>query len=388
MTVDHRCRAPLRLLVVALLAIASGCSKPTEETVESETVVTVKTVPAALGTIRGIVHATGIVNPAPGADLVVVAPEAARIAEVPRAAGDRVRRGDLLVRFEIPTAAAEVQRQQAEVARAQATLDTAIAAQTRARELFERGVAARKEVEDAGRAVADANAAQAQARASLASSQTIAQRAVVRATFDGLVAKRLHNPGDLVEPAAGDPVLRVIDPSRLEVVASVPLADASRVELGAPAHLVAPAGGAEAGLKVISRPAAVEPGTATIPIRLGFASAVDIPVGTPVQVDIDAELHRGVVLVPAVAIVREGEDAGVFVAVAGKAKRRAVQIGITDGTNVEIRSGVNAGEMVIVDGQAGLPDDATIKVGGESDDAKEKEKEPARGGEPARGAPQ
>jgi len=95
------------------------------------------------------------------------------------------------------------------------------------------------------------------------------------------------------------------------------------------------------------------------------------------------------VLVPAVAIVREGEDAGVFVAVAGKAKRRAVQIGITDGTNVEIRSGVNAGEMVIVDGQAGLPDDATIKVGGETDDAKEKEKEkePARGGEPARGAP-
>jgi RND family efflux transporter MFP subunit len=384
MTAGIRCRPILAALAVTVLAVWSGCGKRTEEEVESETVVSVKTVAAALGTIRGVVHATGIVNPAPGADLVVVAPEAARIAEVPRATGDRVRRGDLLVRFEIPTSAAEVERQQAEAARAQAALDNANAAQARARELFERGVAARKEVEDASRGVADANAALAQARASLAASQVIARRAVVRATFDGLVAKRLHNPGDLVEPSAGDPVLRVIDPSRLEVVASVPLADASRVELGAPAHLApAPAGAAEIGLKVISRPAAVEAGTATIPIRLGFAGTADIAVGTPVQVDIDAELHKGVVLVPAVAIVREGEDAAVFVATGAKAKRRAVEIGLTDGSNVEIRSGVNAGEMVIVDGQAGLPDDAAIAVAGESGGAKE----PAHGKAPARGAP-
>ena len=367
----------------AVLALWPGCARHAAEEVESETVVAVKTAPAALGTIRGMVHATGLVNPAPGADLVVVAPEAARIAEVPRAAGDRVRRGDLLVRFEIPTAAAEVERQQAEVRRAQATVDSANATLTRARELFERGVAARKEVEDATRGVADASAALAQARASLASSQTLANRSVVRATFDGLVAKRSHNPGDLVEPSAGDPVLRVIDPTRLEVVASVPLADASRIEVGAPARLSPAAGGsAEVTLKVISRPAAVDAGTATIPVRLGFVGAPELPVGAPVQVDIDAELHHGVVLVPAVAIVREGDEAAVFVASGTKAKRRPVQMGLNDGTSVEIRSGVSAGDQVIVDGQAGLPDDATIKVGGEPPD----EKEPGRGAAP-KGSP-
>jgi len=366
------------IAAAAILVCAPGCARHAAEEVESETPVTVKIAPAALGTIRGVVHATGIVNPAPGADLVVVAPEAARIAEVPLAAGDRVRRGDLLVRFDIPTAAAEVERQEAEVGRAQAAVDNAGAALTRARELFERGVAARKEVEDATRGVADAGAALAQARASLASSQALARRAVVRATFDGLVAKRSHNPGDLVEPSAGDPVLRVIDPSRLEIVAAVPLADAPRIEVGAAARLSpGPPGSAEAALKVISRPAAVEAGTATIPVRLGFTGAADLPVGAPVQVDIDAELHRGVVLVPVVAIVREGEDAAVFVANGTKAKRRPVQIGLNDGTSVEIRSGINAGDQVIVDGQAGLPDDAAIKVEGEP--AGEKEKEPARG---------
>ena len=67
----------------------------------------------------------------------------------------------------------------------------------------------------------------------------MAGRATVRATFDGIVARRMHNPGDLVEATASDPVLRVIDPRRLEVVAAVPLADAPRVEVGAPAHLTA-----------------------------------------------------------------------------------------------------------------------------------------------------
>ena len=48
-----------------------------------------------------------------------------------------------------------------------------------------------------------------------------------------MIAKRFHNPGDFVEPTASDPVLRVIDPRRLEVVASVPLSESPRVVLGA-----------------------------------------------------------------------------------------------------------------------------------------------------------
>jgi len=365
----------LRGMAVALaLAIGSGlagCRKPATEEVESETAVAVKTEAAATGDIRGVVRATGTVTPAPGADLVVVAPEAARVAEVPHAVGDRVRRGDVLVRFEIPSSAAEVQKQQAEVTRAQATVENAKAARTRAGELFERGVAARKEVEDATRAVADAEAALTQARAALAASQTLAARSVVRATFDGLVAKRLHNPGDLVEPSASDPVLRVIDPRHLEVVAAVPLADAPRVRVGAAGRLPETQTMPGIALQVISRPAAVEPGTATVPVRLSIAGDSNIPAGTPVEIDIDAEVHKAVVLVPAVAIVREGEEEAVFVASEGKAHRRVVKTGLSDGTHAEIASGIKAGEMVIVDGQAGLPDGAAITLAGEGDKDKE-----------------
>src|SRR6185503_14146662 len=112
--------ATLRVLVVLLTAgFALSCSSEAPEEVESDTVVPVMTQPASLGTIRAVIHATGLVTPAPGADLVIVAPEPGRIAEMPKAEGDRVRRGDLLVRFEIPSAGAEAARQAAEVTRAQ-----------------------------------------------------------------------------------------------------------------------------------------------------------------------------------------------------------------------------------------------------------------------------
>jgi RND family efflux transporter MFP subunit len=368
-------RAFARIGVLFACAAIAACSTQTAEEIDSQTEVPVKVTPATTGSIRGAVIATGVVRPAPGADLVVIAPEPSRIAEIPHAEGDRVRTGDVLVRFEIPSTAADVQRQVAEVQRAQAALANAKANQMRAHDLFDRGIAARKEVEEADRAVADAEAGLAQAEASREAANLVAARAVVRATFDGVIAKRFHNPGDLVEAAASDPVLRVIDPRRLEVIASVPLADSSRIVVGASARLAAvPAGSPDVRLRVVSRPTAVEQGTATVPVRLAFSGATNVVAGTPVQIDIDAEQHTNVVLIPASALVREGDETAVFVAAGDKAHRRLVQTGLTDGMHAEIITGIKAGEMVIVDGQAGLPDDAkiTIDTGEAADDKTDK----------------
>lgn len=362
-------RSPIVRMMLCLYVASAGaaCATRSAEEVETATAVTVKTANAERGAIRGVVHATGVVSPAPGAELVVIAPEAARIEEITHAAGERVKRGDLLVRFEIPASAAEVQKEEAEVARAEAGLANAKTAQTRARELFDRGVAARKEVEEANRAVADAQAAVAQAQAALKAAQTVERRATVRATFDGVVAKRAHNPGDLVEAAASDPVLRVVDPDRLEIIAAVPLSDAPRVQVGAPARIVsAPTGASDVELTVKSAPTAVEPGTATVPVRLGFGRSISIPVGTPVQIDIAAQEHRDVVIVPTSAVVREGDQTAVFVVSDGKAHQVLVEIGLTDKANVEIVSGVAAGDPVIVEGQAGLPDGAPVTIAGPS----------------------
>jgi RND family efflux transporter MFP subunit len=351
----------LAILGVTMFFVA--CQRDAPEEVESETVVPVTAMPADTGSITAEARATGIVAPAPGAELLVIAPEPARIVDMPKAEGDTVKRGDILVRFEIPSTAAEVSKQEAETKRAQARIDNARAALARAKDLFDRGVAARKEVEDATKELADAEADLAAAQAATVAAGAIAARSVVRATFDGIVAKRSHNPGDLVEATASDAVLRVVDPRRVEVIASVPIADALGIRVDAPARIVdASSSAGDDSLKVVARPAAVQSGTATVAVRLSFAKSTRYPVGAPVQVAIETDTHKNAVLVPASAVVREGEETAVFVVENQMAKRREVKTGFENNDHVEILSGVTTGEMVITSGQNGLPDGATVTL--------------------------
>jgi RND family efflux transporter MFP subunit len=318
--------------------------------------------PAVIKTIHGSIVATGVITPAPGADLIVTAPEAARIAEMPRAEGDRVKKGDLLVRFDIPTMSAALTQSRAEVTQAKARVELARASAERLAGLFERGVAARKDVEDARRELADAEAALAHAESATATASSLASRTAVHAPFAGVVARRWHNPGAMVQPGTGDPILRVVDPRRLEAVAAVAIADLPRIAVGRQARVMAPGVDAE-DAAVASLPAAVEPSSATANVRLSFGHLTRLTAGTPVQVEIYTDEHPDVVVVPTAAIVREGDQTVVIVAGSdGKAHRKHVVPGLSSGGEVEIRSGLAAGDPVIVKGQDALPDDAVITI--------------------------
>ena len=70
----------------------------------------------------------GVIAAAPGADWTIIAPDAGRIAELPKAEGDAVKTGDLLVRFEVPAIANEIAARKADVTQAGARLEAAKAA--------------------------------------------------------------------------------------------------------------------------------------------------------------------------------------------------------------------------------------------------------------------
>lgn len=349
--------------LICLALASSACHQPATEEVETNATVPVAVVAAKTDTLRSTVSVSGTVAPAPGADLTIVAPEAARIADMPKAEGDAVRVGDVLVRFEIPTLPADLAAKEAAVGQATARVDAAKANLARLSGLVEKGVAAPREVEEARRAQAEAEAELEQARSAVVSARALAGRATVRATFPGVVAKRWHNPGDIVEPAASDPVLRVVNPSRLEVVAAVPVADLSRVVPGHRADVQAPGSETAEPARVLMRPAQVDPASASANVRLSFANPTHLAVGTTVQVRIVTDERPNVLVVPAAAIVRDGDET--FVMVAGsdnKAHKHPVVLGLTTPELVEIRSGVAAGDLVIVRGQDGLPDGGAITV--------------------------
>jgi RND family efflux transporter MFP subunit len=359
---DYRARFCVAL--TSALAGIAGCHHDAPEQTPTETAVAVVVEAARTGSVREVIAASGVVTASPGGELVVTAPEAARIVELPKAEGDRVRAGDLLVRFEIPSLAAAVGAGRAAIEQAQARVENAKAAAARVAGLYERGVAARKEVEDAERELREAIAALAQAQSASVAANTLASRTIVRARFDGIVAKRWHNPGDLVEPGPADPILRVIDPSHLEVAAAVPVGALSRIAAGSPARIIDPGGGEPVNASVIARPAAVETGSVTATVRLRPASPARLTAGMSVQVEILGPEHAGVVIVPPAAIVRDGETTSVMtVGPDSKAHRNEVELGIVSPDAVEIRKGIKAGDRVIVRGQNGLPDDATVTIG-------------------------
>ena len=350
-----------RLAVGAALLIAGGCSKPTVEHVETTAAVTVKTLTVTAAPLEGVVAASGIVSAAPGADWVITAPEPARIVEMPKAEGDRVKPGDLLVRFEIPARGAEVAQRRAELEQARARVENAQASVTRLTTLVEHGVAAQKELEDARQTLAEARAALAQADAGTQTAAALAARSVVRATFPGVIARRGHNPGDMVEATSADVILRVVDPAKLQVVASVPIPDLARVHVGKAVRVLVPGAEAPEAGKVLTRPAAVDPTGVAAEVRIAFDAATALAVGTPVRVEIVAEQRPAALAVPIEAILREDEDSFVMVAGAdNKAQKRKVTIGLTTPKRAEITSGLKPGEAVIVQGQQGLPDGAAI----------------------------
>jgi RND family efflux transporter MFP subunit len=349
---------------IGILCVVSACHHNAPEETETESPVLVQVEQARSGPVREVMSATGMVTAAPGAELVVTAPEAARIVELPKAEGDRVHAGDLLVRFDIPSLTAGAASGRAGIEQAQARVENAKAAATRLQGLFERGVAARKEVEDAERELREATAALAQAQSASGAANALADRTVVRATFAGVVAKRFHNPGDMVEPGQTEPILRVVDPSRLEITAAVPVAALARIASNSPAHVTVPGSDEPIDAVVVARPAAVDPGSVTASVRLRPSSVAGLTVGVAVGVEILGPEHTATVLVPPAAIVRDGEATVVMtVGADSKAHRNEVEVGVVNPDVAEIKKGIKAGDKVIVRGQNGLPDGAGVTIG-------------------------
>jgi len=348
---------------IVITAAVTACGHKAVEDVQTEAAPVVQTTTVAPRTFEATVSASGVVSAAPGADWTITAPEAARIVEIPKAEGDRVKPGDLLVRFEIPSLSTDLAQRESEVRQAQAHVSNAQASVNRLTTLVQHGVAAQKELEDAERDLSEAQATLAQAESARQNASVLASRTVVRARFAGVVAKRAHNPGDMVDASASDVILRIIDPSRLQVVASVAIADLARVKAGQAARITVPGADEPQSGKVLTRPAAVDPNGVAADVRIAFEQQTSLPAGTPVRVDIVTDEHPNALAVPADAVLHE--DEATFVMVAGsdnKAHKRKVTTGLSTAKEVEITAGLQAGDAVIVQGQQGLPDGAAISI--------------------------
>jgi membrane fusion protein (multidrug efflux system) len=348
--------------VLLLVGAAAACKRATPRNSEIENIVPVAVEPVQLGTIRGVVSATGQVTVVPGAEVALVAPQTARIAEITKNVGDPVKSGDVLVRFEFPSLHVESIARAATVRAAELRVKNAKGIQDRVHGLIDRGAASRMEADAADREVDEAEIELAAARATQSATDTQGQNTMMRAPFEGVVSQRLHQPGDTVGTSEIDAILKILDTKQVQVTATVAASDVKRFVVGASAHAMAEGAPTPELLRVMARPDA-ERGSTTVAVTLAFEKPTALRPGTQVGVEIAAEQRSNVPLVPAIAVVREpNNSSAVFVARGDVAERRPITTGLVDTEHVEVVSGVKAGELIITQGLSNLRDGTTITV--------------------------
>ena len=317
---------------------------------------------ARVENMRDVINASGMVVPASVADWTVFAPESGQVAELPKREGDVVAQDDVIVRFSIASIAQLVTARELALSDATRRLDRAQDEALKISSLFEKGLTARITYDAARAEVTSAESALMQATADLAATRPHQERATVRARFPGKIVKIWHPEGDFVTGGPTDPVLRVVDPTRVQVAVQLPVAQLARLQPGQTATITAIGGVTEIGT-VAQRSSGSDGTAATAEARLSFVNPTTLTVDMVVSTEILIDQRANAIVVPAAAVRRD--ELGAYVMIAGddqRARRRDVRAGLVTRDLIQITSGIVEGERVIVSGFDQLSDGVAIMV--------------------------
>ena len=351
-------RVPARLVVsglgLCLTLLTAACHKQ-DNGVQATSAQAVSVVPAQMQTLSRSVPASGPVAAWEDMQLGVEL-SGLRVTQLLVDVGQQVQKGELLLALDHRSLDSDLAQANANVQQAQAGAELARSKYTRGQSLVEGHYISASNLDEL-------RAARAQAEAQLGTARAVRDTAALRRSYAelrapdaGLISKRLVQPGQVV--AAGSELLRLIRQNRLEWRADLPEAQLAQVRVGQDVILD--------GSGVHGRVRAVTPGVDSS-TRTGTAY-VDLP--QPKQVQPGAYVQGRILIgrgaglvVPISAVLRRDGHAYVFVVRDGKhATRVRVEPGSSDGGQVEIHSGLKAGEQVVSAGAGFLSDGDLIRI--------------------------
>lgn len=300
--------------------------------------------PAASGELDVAIPASATVEATPDAGAVLTARAAGTITRILKRIGDPVRAGETVALVESRDASAIT----ADRSAASTRVTLASRQLARERSLHAQGVSPRADYEtaQANLAVAQADARRASAAADAARVVGDGRSVAVVTPIGGRITAAPANLGQYI--AAETELFRVADPRRLQITASLPPADASRVRAGDRVELTTSDGLTIEG-RVRSATGVVDPETraATVVVTPTAGGSTLIP-GQLVQARVFASggAARDGVMVPQDAVQTIGSRTVVFVRTPGGFKAQSVQLGSRSGGLVAIVSGLRAGTPI------------------------------------------
>jgi len=283
-------------------------------------------------------------------------------------AGQRVRRGQALAQIDAAVLRDQALSARSAVTTAQSTYDIAKREAERSEALEKAGAIAARNVEQARNQLIAAQGQLATARAQLANVQKQLDKASVQAPFDGVVAQRQANAGDVVSP--GTALFTVVDPGSMQLVASVPAEALAQVRVGMPIEFSVNGYPTRTFTGRITRVNPVaDPATRQVQITAAIPNVGNTLVGGLFAEGRVSSEQRTAPMVALAAVDERGLRPTVIRLKNGKIDKVEVTLGIRDAAaeTVEITGGLAPGDTVLLGAARGISPGTPVKVSAPND---------------------
>ena len=273
--------------------------------------------------------------------------------------GQHVRRGQILVEIDHRTLDSELAQAQAGFAEAQAGMALAQVNLGRGQALAKSQLISASALDELRAALVQAQARRSTTGAQRDGVQLRRNFASLRAPDDGVISKRLVQPGQVI--SAGAELLRLIRQGRLEWRPELPAAELARVAIGAAVSLHDGDGRTIAG-RVRAVSPGVDAGTRTGIVYADLPEPGALQSGAFVEGRIVTSASPAL-MVPSAAVVMRDGFAYVFAVDASNiAHRIRVRTGASDGGQIELLDGIVSGQSVVAVGAGFLGDGDKVRV--------------------------
>lgn len=337
---SHQKALSLALLILGLPILLTGCRGEAEN--GKPAVAPLPTVSVTVGkamekTAARQVELMGSLQATEQAE--IAAKVSGNIVALPVVLGSRVEKGDLLAEINAGEINARQRQAKAQLEQARRNFD-------REKNLLKKNAATRENVKALEDTLRIATAAWEEAG-------TMLEYTRILAPFSGVVTGKMANVGDLATP--GKPLLQVENEARLQVITNIPESMIAGVKPGDRLQVFVP----PVDLRVTGTVAEVAPTadrlSRTAPVKIDVPADPKLRSGQFARVTL-ASGNATTITVPESALTAYGQMERIFVVDDGRARLRLVKSGTRIDGEVEILTGLRAGETVVVDGSRQLTD--------------------------------
>lgn len=332
-------------LSMVCVALLSGCQDSHEPSTKKTTLPTnqVAILEVKQSSAHNQVEIMGTVVSVYNAE--IAAKVSGTISELPVVLGSQVKKDQLLLSISAGEIDAKLEKSKAQLEQARKNL-------SRERKLLKKNAATTERVRSYEESFNIALAGYREA-------QIMQSYTSIRAPFDGRITRKHVNLGSLATP--GKPLLQIENETQLQVITNIPEAFLLDVTAGDILPISIPAANLLLDGTVAEVAPTANPLTHSAPVKLDVPPHPSLIPGQFARVSIVKPTAQ-TIFIPRTAVIQKGQLELLFVATDQTARLRLVKTGASLGEQLEVLSGIQAGEHVIIKGHETLVDGQKIEV--------------------------